>query len=246
MRSEQGAFDKFLRDWRNAFRAPSDLWKGHAAVEELKRANNYDGSMLESMLGFVRCDSAQGWRPREMLRKVFAEVTEYKRQRISLQKEFRDAELLLAQLERAVTLRNIRTNHPLLKRFLSNTAEVVERRRKIVSKFISRLPLRSPLGAWEKLWPQLKRGEITRLAVDLDTRLQLQCAKMFRTFLREDEGVSLRTIARLVVLVYKAAGLASEIKNDGVLRLPDSHHAISVRSVEEKLRRRRDLLQPRY
>jgi hypothetical protein len=69
---------------------------------------------------------------------------------------------------------------------------------------------------------------------------------MFRTFLREDEGVSLRTIARLVVLVYKAAGLASEIKNDGVLRLPDSHHAISVRSVEEKLRRRRDLLQPRY
>jgi hypothetical protein len=63
---------------------------------------------------------------------------------------------------------------------------------------------------------------------------QLQLAKMFLT---KENGVSLRTIARLVVLVYFVAELAS--KWDGRLQIGDSSDFLSVRAVEEKLHRNR-------
>ena len=59
---------------------------------------------------------------------------------------------------------------------------------------------------------------------------------MFRTFLHRDEGVSLRTIARLVVLVYYIAELATENQKDGCLWT--SNRVITVRSVEDKVRRK--------
>lgn len=61
---------------------------------------------------------------------------------------------------------------------------------------------------------------------------------MLRTFLREEQGVSSRTTARLVVLVFLAAELASEFNNEGFLRIVDSKRAVTVRSVEEKLIRK--------
>jgi hypothetical protein len=246
MRSDVTTFRKFLINWREAISAPSDLWDGYRAVAELKGAGHPEGEGRRSMITFVRCDPEEKWRPREMLRKVFVEVWDYKRQRVSWAKEFRESELLLAKIERKVALKTVKLNHSSLRRLMSNTAAAIERRRKILSKFINRSPFRSPLGSWENLWPHLTRAEIVRPEVDLDTRLQLQCAKMFRTFLHEDEGVSLRTIARLVVLVYKAAGLASEINKESYLRIADSGRPIKVRAVEEKLRRKPDLLRPRY
>ena len=45
-------------------------------------------------------------------------------------------------------------------------------------------------------------------------------------------------IARLVVLVFLAAELASEFNNEGFLRIVDSKRAVTVRSVEEKLIRK--------
>jgi hypothetical protein len=96
----------------------------------------------------------------------------------------------------------------------------------------------SPMGPWELLWKDHPRMENLRRQLDLDARLQIQAAKMFRTFLHEDQGVSVRTIARLVVLVYQTAGLASEMGTEGFLRIVDSRRKITVRSVEEKLRRK--------
>jgi len=238
MRSDENTpFGKFLKEWREALSVPSDLWEGYKAVEDLKRAGYSEGNVRTSMFTFVRCEPSEGWRPREMLRNVFAEVLDYMKQRLAWKKEFRDIQYFLAKLERKAVLKSGKISRPSLKRLVSNTAEMIERRRKALATYMSGSLPRSPLGRWETLWTQHGRAEQIDREIELDTRLQLQCAKMFRTFLHEDEGVLLRTIARLVVLVYKAAALASESKNEGFLRISDSGRAIRVRSVEEKLRR---------
>ena len=128
------------------------------------------------------------------------------------QKEFRDAELLLAGIRRRLTRRSLRAGDLRLpKRLLANTAEVVQRRNIVLREFRARVKP-SPLGVWERLWSQNARVKDINREIELDTRLQVQSAKMFRTFLHRDDGVSFRTIARLVVLVYFVTGLASRKK----------------------------------
>jgi hypothetical protein len=247
MRSEANTpFGKFLKQWRDELTTSTAGWDGFRAIEELKRAGYSEGNDRRSMITFVRCDPDEKSRPLEMLRKVFAEVTDYKKRRRAWQKEFRDVDAFMAKLRKSVDLKQAETNGRLLKRLLSNTGLAIKRRHRILANFKSGSPGRPPLGPWERLWSQHARAEIINREIDLDTRLQVQCAKMFRIFLHEDEGVSLRTIARLVVLVYKASGLASEIWKDGFLRLPDSQRAITVRSVEEKLRRKGKHFNPTF
>lgn len=240
MRSDP-KFQSFLRKWRDAFRAPNDLWSGQRAVKELRGAGYTITSKRSpneriSMLSFVCCDSQHRWRPSEMLEKVFAEVEDYRRQKFAWQKEFRETELFLAGSERRVRRQLLSVNDSRLKKLLANTAHAIERRRLVLRDF-SASPRRSPLGVWERLWSQNSRAESVQREIGLDTRLQVQSAKMFRTFLHKDEGVSLRTVARLVVLVYLVAELASETNSDGCLRISGSRHALTWRSVEDKLRR---------
>jgi hypothetical protein len=203
-------FESFLKKWQDAFRAPNDLWDGNRAVKELKRAGYAikRKSLPEqriSMLSFVCCHADHGWRPREMLRKVLWEVEDYKRQKLAWQKEFRKTELFIARIARQVHLRSKGTTDPHLKKVLRTTAVQIEQGRPLLKEF-SDPAYRSPLGVWERMWPGDTRKEVSR-GIELDSRLQVQTAKMFRTFLHQDEGVSLRTIARLVVLVYLVAGL---------------------------------------
>ncbi len=87
----------------------------------------------------------------------------------------------------------------------------------------------APLGeAWEQFWPRRPRSETISRGIDLDTRLQLQCAKMFRIFL---PAASVQTIARLIVLVYLVTGLAIETTYG--LSIVRRRRPITVRSVRE-------------
>lgn len=239
-----GELEAFISKWRAAIRAKGDSWEGTWAVGELVlarypiRSSPFEvAHRRSSAMTFVCCDQGQGWRPTEMLTKVFAEVTDYKRRKLDWQKEFRITEMFLDKIYRATSRQKVRVKDSRLKRLLANTAAMIEKRR-VALKLFRDSNQSSPLGVWERLWPEHARKEIVSREIDLDTRLQLQVAKMFRTFLGRDDGVSLRTIARLVVLVYEVADLASETDNDGFLRTPDSNRKITTRSVEEKLRRK--------
>jgi hypothetical protein len=239
-------FESFLKKWRDAFRAPSPVWYGNRAVKELKHAGytikpRSSPEQRISMLSFVCCDPDQRWRPREMLRKVLSEVEDYKRRKLAWKGEFRETELFIARIARQAHRRSVDAVDPRLKKLLETTAALIEQARPLLNEF--RDPAyRSPLGVWERLWPQHARKEIFDRRIELDTHLQVQAAKMFRTFLHDDEGVSLRTIARLVVLVYLVAGLASERKDkkdpEPLLWIADSQRVITRRTVEDKLRRR--------
>jgi hypothetical protein len=239
MSSDQ-EFQSFLKKWRAALLVQSGMWEGPLAVGELARAGYALSPKLPderiSMLSFVRCDPEHRWRPRDMLSKVLAEVDDYKKQKRAWQKEFRAAELFLANTERNVGRRRANVADAQLKTLLGRTQNLIEQQRLAVRNLTE--PARiSPLGVWERLWQKNVRAEHITQEIGLDKRLQLQAAKMFRTFLHKDEGVSRRTIARLVVLVYSVTGLATYDKKKELLCILGSDREVTVRSVEEKLRR---------
>jgi len=232
-------FQSFLKKWRDAFRAPSVPWDGNRAVRELKSAR-YTRSAPEenarrSILKFVQCEPDYGPRPWDMLEGIFGEVKDYKSQKLAWKKESRDAELLLASVGRRIKLRRLKVVDPSMKSVLATTAEMIEQQRLALGS-AAKPAQRSPLGAWERIWGNNERKTDINRGIDLDTRLQVQTAKMLRTFLVKDDGISLRTIARLVVLVYYVAGLTYE--KAGYLWIADSQRRLSWRIVEDKLRSR--------
>src|SRR5467141_3780746 len=244
MRSETN-FEAFLGQWRAALRSPSESWDGFRAVAELQSAGYAQKSKATpqddervSMFDFVLCKPGHRWRPKQMLGNILGEVEDYRQQKRDWNEKYRKTELFLARIGRSTFLRSKRVGAEVLKQLLMNTANLIEEQRRLV-KNLRNPTQRSPLGVWEQLWPNhIRRASIKR-EIDLDTRLQLQTAKMLRTFLHKDEGVSLRTIARLVVLVYKTAGLASLDSEDGTLFIAGSRRTITCRSVEEILRHNR-------
>jgi hypothetical protein len=201
-------FDSFLRKWREGLGSPTGLWEGNFAIEELRvtpytekrsvAATKPENTTRASMLKFVRCEPGQGPRPREMLERVLDEVEDYKDRKLRWrnqqdQRDLRSTELLLAQIERKVVRQNARVADGKLKQLLSEAAHVIDHSRAGIGKL--RDPRRpSPLGPWELLWKGQPRMENLRRQLDLDAQLQIQAAKMFRIFLREDQGISLRTI----------------------------------------------------
>jgi hypothetical protein len=190
------------------------------------------------MFDFVFCKPAHRWRPRKMLCHILDEVDDYKKQKLTREEQYRKTELFLARIGRSTALQGKRVGAETLKQLLKNTARLIEEQRRLV-RSLRNPTQRSPLGVWEQLWGSHVRKSSINREIDLDTRLQLQIAKMFRTFLHKDEGVSLRTIARLVVLVYKVAGLASIDSKNETLVIAGSPRTITWRSVEEILRRYR-------
>ena len=244
------AFATFYLKWRGGLRSPTDLWEGYRAVEELRIAG-YDEkwnptppeTVHFSMLDFVLREGEYRSDPRslDMLERVLGEVESYKKQKLRWRsehdrKDSRDTELLLSKVGRDLTRQLSRVGDAKLKQLLEDVVGMIDHRRAEVRKLRNR-PERSPMGPWEMLWPSHPRMENLQKQIDLDTRLQIQTAKLLRTFLQQDARVSIRTIARLVVLVYQITGLASEFGKEGFLRMVDSGRKITVRSVEEKLRR---------
>lgn len=242
MRIANSTFEKFLVKWRTALRAPTDLWDGYQAIEELKQADypieprSTDVHAGRSMLHFLRCERGCGWRPRDMLDRVLREVRDYKRQRFAWEKQVKDTEMFLAGLARKAKRRSLNATDSRIKALLKDTYEAIENQRTYLANYC-KSPGRSPLGAWEGLWERNPRIETIHRGITLHTRLQLQSAKMFRIYLRAEGGVSLRTVARLIVLVYQLTGLAVEEEKDGRLWICDLQRPITWRTVEDNLRR---------
>src|SRR6266852_8378122 len=228
-------FESFLKQWRTALRSPNESWDGWRAVAELRSAGytltskrSPEENERVSMFDFVLCKPGHRWRPKQMLGNILDEVEDYRQQKRAWNEKYRKTEFFLARIGRSTFLRSKRVGAEVLKQLLMNTANLIEEQRCLVKNLRSPTK-RSPLGVWERLWPNHVRSARANREIDLDTRLQLQTAKMFRTFLHKDEGVSLRTIARLVVLVHKVAGLASIDLKTEALFIAGSRRTITCR-----------------
>src|SRR3974390_3431481 len=101
--------ESFLQKWQVALRSPSKVWEGRLAVAELRSAGYTFKSKLSpedneriSMFDFVLCRSRHGWRPKEMLGKILAEVEDYKKQKRIWKAQYPETEVFLAGIERRV------------------------------------------------------------------------------------------------------------------------------------------------
>jgi hypothetical protein len=227
MSTEPAEFKAFLSKWRLAVINQSDLWEGPRAVGELRQTAGY--------LDLILC-KPDGRRPaRRMLRGVLDEVEYYRAKKEAWQKEFRDTEIFLAKIGRKAERQSIKTSTGDLKNILHTVALGIEKQRIAVKSYIDRDRKVSPLGAvWADIWPQPAKTVFINRGIDLDMRFQYRCAKVFRIFLR---ALSVRTIARLIVLVYWTARLAT-VKDDA-LWIVNERRRITIRSVEEKLVRKK-------
>jgi hypothetical protein len=92
------------------------------------------------------------------------------------------------------------------------------------------------VGVWQQVWPKIPRRNLVSRRIELDTRLQVELGKMLADYLRP-EGISLETIARLILLAYWAGGL-SEMDGD-VIRTTYTGRELKVRNIRENLRESR-------
>jgi hypothetical protein len=230
MRVDSPEFKKFLTKWRDAITHQSRRWEGPQAVNELKRETGY--------LDFICCRPDERPAPRWMLKGILDEVEDYRTEKKIWQKDFKDTELLLAKIGRQVELRAKKTATAHLKNMLHQVAVDIEKGRAAMMGRLDGDKKGSPLAdVWEQFWPRKPRVDAINRGIELDTRLQFQCAKMFRIFLR---AVSVPTIARLIVLVYWTTELAI-VTTDG-LSIVGEKRPITPRNVHDKLSRKKGKL----
>jgi hypothetical protein len=93
-------------------------------------------------------------------------------------------------------------------------------------------------GLRQRLWPkELRRKNLVARKIELDTRLQLEMAKMFTEYLRpksKRNRVSLETIARLIFLAYRVGGLTYE--DESGTHVYGTERNLTVRNIRENLR----------
>jgi hypothetical protein len=150
-------------------------------------------------------------------------------------REFRFVSELLHVFE-ARLMKTLRvTKTPQLRSALRKTIRGVRmNQRDLISnrKSLANSPQRS-LGVIENFFNEKPRTRLLKRRIDLDNQLQVQLAKVLLFHLPK---LSVKTLARLIVLAYWAADLAAESEEKGYLKIRTTERALTVRSVYDKLK----------
>jgi hypothetical protein len=234
-------FDEFLRKWRLCLRTPSPDWEGPRAVAELRD---------KKMLNFLLCekkpyrtksgkmqwhDNWPEWQPNDLLDRVLQEMRIYRDEaEIRLvEGSFKDVDDFLKSVSQRIETEESKTKFGDLKSVLSDLRKDVERARRTVSQRKD-TKKNSQFGIWRHFWPKVPRTNLVSREIDRDTQLQVELGKMFSFYLRQN-GVSLETIARLILLAYRVGGLAAQ---DGdVTRTIYTHQKVTPKDIRENQRK---------
>jgi hypothetical protein len=237
------SFDAFITRWRSRLTDCDPLWEGGFAVTELRRKGVWD---------FLRCekDWKNDWRSQDCLRRILAELNRYRRETqawkqtgLLARQELKEGSQFLSKLESQLAKKEEKSRTPILKYHLRKTRKQVTESQEALKNFKKLATktrfVHSPLGSWELLWPKQKAEMYVRRGIQLDSRLQFQLGKMLSTFLRED-GITLKTISRLIVLAYWVAEIAVpyvDKDSETVQRLKTiyTERDLSVRNVQDNL-----------
>ena len=206
----------FVNTWRDELLAcrPSntpgvdenDLWEGAQAYKNLR-----DCGRLEFML-FREEPKKLGWKRRQLLNLLFTEIRKYERYsgKVSaINNELKEAADFTKRMKKWFSdeLKQIRHLTDIRERLTKYADDLDKDHTRFEQK--RRYFWRSPTG----LEPILREPDYVwgpDKDMDLDGGFQKRVARVLRLYLPKEEGISLRTICRLVVLVYLAAGLAKE------------------------------------
>lgn len=230
--TDDDAYKHFRAKWTNCLKMESRDWDGKKAMGELKSSG-----------AFNFLDDSKTWQQSELLGRIFAEIHSYKREVEKLlgaslfQQEIKDVKGFLRQLQQRTEKKRTKMHYAELKRYLAATNQELERAIERLPKTVTlwkRRNTRSPLTIYEQYFPQQKRMWLIARKDALDTRLQMQMAKMFAFYLSE-YACTRQTFARLIVMTYMAADLARIDPKTKTLKAFNSDRDLTVHSVADKI-----------
>ena len=201
IRNEELEYDAFLAKWRNGLNGRGMEWEGRLAVAELKRKDAFE---------FLLCDGkrAHNRQTQHLFRKMFHEIKVYRKeaQGRPLKQLIDEVDKRFIAIEEKFQKEMDQESNPDLKRvYESLRADIYGKRGRLLA---IRVLTPKKFGFWvEMIWRDLPSRNMAARTIELDTRLQVELGKVLVFYLREKK-VSLRTIARLVLLAYWAGGLS--------------------------------------
>jgi hypothetical protein len=212
----------------------SDLWEGHLACKELKRAGLLRTAMLEApSSGKKKVFIKRDWRFADELNHIHREVMIYLDHRgkvVAWNQEATKLKRSFLKMEKECkSLRGKLKTH--------DFQEMLFRYIVQLSKDISRMGRvwQGPLGVWGEVLNKPKPLQKPYREMDLDTRFQIRVARLLRFSLCTKDCISLQTVARLVLLVYLVAGLLEDRKDKAIIL--HSQHELKVPDIAQTLRR---------
>lgn len=234
----------FLRGWRYRLRADAggwDLWEGNVAFKELKHTGALRRVRVEEQGKGGGGSGENHFIAQHAIAEICAELADYKAKLgkvRSAEEEFKGLREWLEQQEQRFEKRAAKHQlAPRLRQAIKHVAKEIRGVQRLVIHQHEQAG-RSPAGVGVDYYadsvPRIQRPP--KREIDLDGRFQERLAVILRSYLRKEDGTTLRTIARLVVLFLICAELAE--KHDGELRLHNKRK-VSVSLVAKRLRRSR-------
>src|SRR5216683_1592523 len=201
-----------IRTWKAAFgeigkrtiSAYTD-WEGEEAVKNLKRAGLLD------VAAHRRVNNVY-WEERgrkDIIKQLIRLVQQYLKFHGTItqrNQEFRDKTEHLDEIYNWLKRQARKCNsYPNVKKNLLKASRSCKLQREELKRQ-HKLPWRNRGGFLQIVQNEPKYRKIPQRNLDLDSRLQIRVAALFRSILPKSDGVSLRTISRLVVLFYVCIG----------------------------------------
>ena len=197
IRNEKLGYNAFLAKWRNGLHGRGVEWEGRIAVAELKR-----NEAFEFLLGDGKW--AHNRQTQHLFRKMFHEIKVYREEAQSrpIKQHIDEVENKLIAIAKKIQKEMDQESIADLKRVYERLrVDIYGKRGRLHA--LRFLPDRK-FGFWvEMIWRDLPSRNMVARTIELDTRLQVELGKVLGFYLR-GKGVSLRTIARLILLAYWA------------------------------------------
>jgi hypothetical protein len=218
---------EFLKEWRIQLKRKGKAWEGPRAVDELQKKK-----IFEFLLG--EKGSSIEWQVEDLFLPILAEMKAYREEAEHklVREYFKDTDEFLNGLRMKIQKReenegNLRE----LKSLLEDLRKKVEGTQRAVD-LLKKRKANWHFGMWRQLWPEIPRRNIVSRKIELDTRLQVELGKIFAGYLGR-EGVSLETIARLILLAYSAGRLSGMDGDD--TRTILTNRVLNVRNIRDNL-----------
>ena len=235
-------------------KAADTFWEGELVYNELKRADALwvvfpENDELKPM--FL-------WLTKKLFRELGV-YSQYSDGITVINQEFKDAldamrgvEHRLAEVEKRTAKRlkwSIKACVGLIRREI---AEIEERKeafwKEALNDFSSECPeiyvedggkltrvITKEILQYKSLFARARYPERLGRRIDLDTRFQIRLGVILRSYLGKKEGVSLRTIARLVLLYYFCSGLVL-VDAQNETRVRGTKRLLTVGAIDQRLR----------
>lgn len=222
------SYDAFVAKFRRGLRGKVLGWEEDTALPELER---------KGMVAFLcgEGELVQHSQLRHLFGAIFHQVRVYRKdtERFEVRDDFNEADQLLKAEEKRNQREENRARLEDLRLFFKDRRVSILHATGVVAYLRVKRDT-STYGFWEELiWPDVPIRKVVARKIELDTRFQIEVGKVLAFYLRE-RRVSLRTIARLILLAYWAGNLSE--CTEKFTQSKYTGRAIRVKNIYDNLR----------